>query len=1279
MSRVISTAIYIGNLPPQTEVEDVLNLCETEGLVVHKGPKGKEEVHLQGGRAMVVLDTAEGISSILTKSGQVILGGKRLTFSTADSAKAVVKNIRASWGIEVEVDAKVQQILQKYRASLSESLRLLSEELYSTSTHFLLELLQNADDNSYEAEVTPTFELRLDLQAPLLQVVNNEVGFSEANVYAICDSGQSTKAKKVGFIGEKGIGFKSVFAVSSTPMIVSNEYRFQFRLTSEDPMGYVVPHWVEEVPVYVQPHTTNIILPLKSKVLPLVKQTLQSIEHPILLFLKNIRILKVSFVQGFSILMTRKDGEEGLVEIIREVRNERATPASPSTTEPPAPGTAVSLTSQQYKKVEKELPLTPAMQKERGSSSVLTHTRVTLAFPVGAVRPQLVFAFLPVREYGFKFVIQADFKLSTTRTDIPCTDWNLWLRDAIPDVFEIALKNHFTTSPQFRTTFYELVPLLEEVPDPFFHPVVQRIQAKLCASPCVLTQSGQWLLPAKVFFAAPPELTTLVPNEDLLQAFGMEFLSPEIDLTSRTTIGVLRALGVQRFAALNMVEILEHPNYQALLRAKPVEWHCELYGCLSHYISRRELQVPRLQNISFLLLQTGKLASPASRPLYLTDPDNSEHASGIDEELPILHRSFCGNPAAQLFFRLLGIAAAHPQTIILQHILPRVRGMPTDRLISVTRYIKDHEAVVACEVLSERGFLLLSTQNQLCKPSDMLLPTPYNSFPVEEVVLDRMPLVSRAYLPEDAPAEEALQWRIFLLRLGCHLLFQVLRGNKGGFFSPSLPRILEPTGLPPPVLLEMRVKLCAAMTALWDHIAPYTLGRNAFWSAVCGHRWLPGSDGNFHRPVDGRLFLRTKCTAELLKDSVVYLEAEMGTFCAKALGIKTEVTVDIVLDRLPALKCPTDVYVEIYSFLHTNWSLSGTRILEAFRKVKMIHCGGKQYGVTEVSWSGDPLLLRKTPLLGNVYPQLRAFFVDCLEVPAKPTLSHYISELETYRLLPQSQLAVHKPIIMSIYFYINRCILIDEPTEEQLSPLLNQPLFLSNKDQWKRCKELLINDGAQHNALGNGQDSSKIMFWDVPTNCLPKVQAITLLCEMPHLSTLQPVGGGPDMNTLAHSPGLTAQVRGLVPFLLRYAYFENYEHYVRLVNPWKYFRVNVWQSASLVANYQVNDYQWNSELEYFLKDEAEECHIFVGLVKPERSLPKALGECFGASPLTIQGMLAAQNTEALHNMLVELGVAELPESEQAHLKPPTDKENPLPVIPGREPGAEPPSNFSVVA
>ena len=85
-----------------------------------------------------------------------------------------------------------------------------STQLYTDITHFVLELIQNADDNDYRSNIHPT--LRLQLSRSELLVECNEVGFSEENVRAICDLNASTKKwrKKVddGYIGEKGIGTK---------------------------------------------------------------------------------------------------------------------------------------------------------------------------------------------------------------------------------------------------------------------------------------------------------------------------------------------------------------------------------------------------------------------------------------------------------------------------------------------------------------------------------------------------------------------------------------------------------------------------------------------------------------------------------------------------------------------------------------------------------------------------------------------------------------------------------------------------------------------------------------------------------------------------------------------------------------------------------------------------------------------------------------------------------------------------------------------------------------
>ena len=72
--------------------------------------------------------------------------------------------------------------------------------------------VQNADDNMYPENAEPT--LTFILQESGITVLNNELGFSARNIRALCDVGNSTKqGSGAGYIGQKGIGFKSVFQV----------------------------------------------------------------------------------------------------------------------------------------------------------------------------------------------------------------------------------------------------------------------------------------------------------------------------------------------------------------------------------------------------------------------------------------------------------------------------------------------------------------------------------------------------------------------------------------------------------------------------------------------------------------------------------------------------------------------------------------------------------------------------------------------------------------------------------------------------------------------------------------------------------------------------------------------------------------------------------------------------------------------------------------------------------------------------------------------------------
>lgn len=95
--------------------------------------------------------------------------------------------------------------MENQRLREGRGLHRLSSELYSKDTHFVLELVQNADDNRYpeesKCENPPSIAFFVNIDKVV--VFNNEVGFEEKNIRALCDVGKSTKGKqRYGYIGK---------------------------------------------------------------------------------------------------------------------------------------------------------------------------------------------------------------------------------------------------------------------------------------------------------------------------------------------------------------------------------------------------------------------------------------------------------------------------------------------------------------------------------------------------------------------------------------------------------------------------------------------------------------------------------------------------------------------------------------------------------------------------------------------------------------------------------------------------------------------------------------------------------------------------------------------------------------------------------------------------------------------------------------------------------------------------------------------------------------------
>lgn len=201
-------------------------------------------------------------------------------------------------------DADYLKLLRSVRSSMRISL---GEKAYNSyiqiinqagigQNRFLNELLQNADDCKYVKDEVPTFDLRINNNQIIVSY--NEIGFKQQNVRAITAIGESTKKLLLSgedrSIGEKGVGFKSVFSVAESVEIHSNG--FDFKLMDKTP---TIPNKCDAIDV---PGTT-LIFNMKSDIRQVLK------EDKIIRLCLCLRNLKKINIQNISVNISDIDKE----------------------------------------------------------------------------------------------------------------------------------------------------------------------------------------------------------------------------------------------------------------------------------------------------------------------------------------------------------------------------------------------------------------------------------------------------------------------------------------------------------------------------------------------------------------------------------------------------------------------------------------------------------------------------------------------------------------------------------------------------------------------------------------------------------------------------------------------------------------------------------------------------------------------------------------------------------------------------------------------------------
>lgn len=587
------------------------------------------------------------------------------------SPRDVIADIRRSF----RVDGPARDD-DPYREMASSLLPLVTDELYESRTHFFRELLQNADDNLYAKGVVPTLELTASPTSIVL--ANNETGFEEKHVRALCNAAKSTKKdRKEGATGEKGIGFKAVFQVSDRPEIHSNGYHFCFDRIKYGSFGMIIPEWIE---CETQNAGTSIILPLR-KDYRLPPDFLKSLQPELLLFLRRLKRIEfrdVDYGQA-AVLHRRDDGP--IVEVVRTVTDD---------VEKQRSGEQRHSFRVQHKRVS-----VADLQEGRRPNIEATDVAIALALDadgdVDEGRARDLFAFLPVKDSGFRFVAHADFVLATSREavreDLP---WNIRLRDSLGDCLAEAILGCRSTSPPGATALRVLTDP-KSVLDPFLRDVLVRAIKLLGNEECVPTIGGNWIRPSHAIITDGDGLWELVSETDAATLLTKTYVNPGVDGIGQA----LGRLGVSRFTLDTLLTCIGN---EAWRKGRAADWFGALYGRLGG-TRLSEGQVDTLRKAPILLLEKGQTTTPAAGDVFRSL--GSDVRYGFETDLALLAPNVLTSiskdqhKGAHDLLQRLGVFEATPTAVIDRHILPRHGGedwksCPDDVLIGHAHYIRDY-------------------------------------------------------------------------------------------------------------------------------------------------------------------------------------------------------------------------------------------------------------------------------------------------------------------------------------------------------------------------------------------------------------------------------------------------------------------------------------------------------------------------------------------------------------------------------------------------------------
>jgi hypothetical protein len=425
--------------------------------------------------------------------------------------------------------ARVMDILGNVPKSLSQANAedILARRVYTDPGHFLIELLQNAEDAGASI-------WELNIGAEEIALWHDGVPFDARDVVGVLSIGQTTKKKdQIGFFG---VGFKSVYEVCERPQIYSELFQFEVADVS-------IPRPLGERPDGHPAHGTLIVLPLRNPKDPKrspdkLYEKAAEVPGQTLLTLPHLKELNISGPADSRRTRQEKGPKPNIVCLIHGE----------------AEADELFLIEEEEFQYDGSREASKAVETPVLVAVALDHQSCPRPLPADL---PTIFSYLPTGERsGLKFLLHAHFDLPVDRERLDLSSvWNRWAIGHAGRLLGKMLQRlceDLETCNQQLECFLDVLPLPNELGHDAYGRILEQFRERTAALPFLPGADGQRRRVDQSRLIADDSLLELLQHSPLDQQNRRALKG----LSARSQI-VVGELGVRGFGLEDLINLIK--------------------------------------------------------------------------------------------------------------------------------------------------------------------------------------------------------------------------------------------------------------------------------------------------------------------------------------------------------------------------------------------------------------------------------------------------------------------------------------------------------------------------------------------------------------------------------------------------------------------------------------------------------------------------------------------------------------------------------------------------